>query len=95
VLKKKPDRKVIITGHADKSGDDSDDGYIKNIDLSNERAKAVAEWLVQNAGIDESRLEIRGAGTSMPITTDPQSSHLNRRVEVELECPRDKNPRHH
>ncbi len=93
VLSKKKDRKVIITGHADKSGDDSDEGYLKNIDLSNARAKAVADWLVNNAGVDPARLEIRGAGTGMPITQDPQSSHLNRRVEVELECPSDKKAR--
>ena len=93
VLNKKKDRKVIITGHADKSGDESDEGYLKNIDLSNARAKAVADWLVQKAAVDPGRLEIRGAGTSMPITQDPQSSHLNRRVEVELECPPDKNAR--
>jgi outer membrane protein OmpA-like peptidoglycan-associated protein len=90
VLKKKKDRKIIITGHADKSGDDSDQGYLENIDLSNARAKAVADWLVQNAALDESLIEVRGAGTSMPITTDPKSAHLNRRVEVSLECPTDK-----
>lgn len=90
VLKKKKDRMIIITGHADKSGDDSDQGYLENIDLSNARAKAVANWLVQNAALDESLIEVRGAGTSMPITTDPKSAHLNRRVEVSLDCPTDK-----
>jgi outer membrane protein OmpA-like peptidoglycan-associated protein len=90
VLTKKKDRMIIITGHADKSGDDSDQGYLENIDLSNARAKAVADWLIQNAALDESLIEVRGAGTSMPITTDPKSAHLNRRVEVSLECPTDK-----
>lgn len=89
LLDKKKERNVIITGHADKSGDNSDKGYLENIELSNNRAKAVADWLVKNGSLDVGRLEIRAAGTSMPITTDPQNAHLNRRVEVQLECPRE------
>ncbi len=87
LLDKKKERNVIITGHADKSGDNSDRGYLENIELSNNRAKAVADWLIKNGSLDVKRVEIRAAGTSMPITTDPESTHLNRRVEVQLECP--------
>lgn len=87
LLKARPDKKIIITGHADKSGDETDIGYLNNIALSDQRAAAVARWLIDNQAIDPSRVDIRGAGTSMPLTLDPDRAEYNRRVEVEIDCP--------
>ena len=88
VIKQASDRTIIITGHSDKSGDDTDQGYLHNVELSYNRAQKVAEWLTFNAEVDASKIEVRGAGTSMPITLEVSIIHLNRRVEVQLECPR-------
>ena len=88
VVQRASARMIIITGHADKSGDDTDIGYVYNIELSYNRAQKVAEWLTANAGVDASKIEVRGAGTGMPITSEASNRHLNRRVEVQLECPR-------
>jgi outer membrane protein OmpA-like peptidoglycan-associated protein len=88
VVQRVPNRTLIITGHSDKLGDETDQGYLHNKELSFNRAQKVAEWLTTNAGVDASKIEVRGAGTSIPITTEENSRHLNRRVEVQLECPR-------
>ena len=88
VTKRASDRTIIITGHSDKSGDDTDQGYLHNVELSYSRAQKVAEWLTSNTDVDASKIEVRGAGTSMPITLEVSTAHLNRRVEVQLECPR-------
>ena len=88
VIKKKPDRTIIITGHADKSGDETEQGFLANLNLSTERAQVIADWLIFNTNSDKTKIEVRGAGASLPVTLDPESAHLNRRVEVQLECPR-------
>lgn len=90
VVKKNPERTIIITGHADKSGDETEQGFLANLNLSTERAQVIADWLIVNTNADKTKIEVRGAGTSLPITLDPDSSHLNRRVEVQLECPKTK-----
>ena len=87
LLVARPDKKIIITGHADKSGDETDIGYLNNIALSDQRATAVAQWLIDNQAIDPSRVDVRGAGTSIPLTLDPERAEYNRRVEVEIDCP--------
>jgi outer membrane protein OmpA-like peptidoglycan-associated protein len=87
LLKARPDKKIIITGHADKSGDETDLGYLNNIALSDQRAAAVAQWLITHHAIDASRIDVRGAGTSLPLTLDPERAEYNRRVEVEINCP--------
>ena len=87
LLGARSDKKIIITGHADKSGDETDIGYLNNIALSDKRAAAVANWLVENKAIDPSRVDIRGAGTSMPLTLDADRAEYNRRVEVQIDCP--------
>jgi outer membrane protein OmpA-like peptidoglycan-associated protein len=86
LLEARNDKKIIITGHADKSGDETDIGYLNNIALSDKRAEAVANWLVESKAIDPTHIDIRGAGTSMPLTLDPERAEYNRRVEVQIEC---------
>jgi outer membrane protein OmpA-like peptidoglycan-associated protein len=56
-----------------------------NTDLSNRRARAVLEYLV-NKGIDRKRLRSQGFGFDRPITTNktPLGRAKNRRVEFRL-----------
>lgn len=79
-----PDFKLRISGHTD-----SDGGYDFNMDLSNNRAKAIAEYIVYFGNIATARIETFGYGSSQPIveekTEDDQA--LNRRVEFELYRP--------
>lgn len=69
---------VIIIGHTDSDGNDSD-----NLLLSRKRAEAVKSFLVKQFGIDAARLLTDGKGEAEPI--DPKNTAeakaTNRRVE--------------
>jgi len=71
---------VLIEGHTDNVGTRA-----LNTDLSNRRAKAVLEYLV-NKGIARKRLRSQGFGFDRPITTNktPLGRAKNRRVEFRL-----------
>ena len=75
-----PDLEIVITGHTDNFGTEA-----YNLNLSNNRAKAVANYLVEN-GIAQQRINSNGAGSSEPIADNStaQGRSLNRRVEFEL-----------
>jgi OmpA-OmpF porin, OOP family len=68
---------IQISGHSDNIGNNE-----RNKILSEERAKAVADYLILN-GIDKSRITYNGYGSSKPITTNDTESgrQQNRRVE--------------
>jgi outer membrane protein OmpA-like peptidoglycan-associated protein len=73
-----PERSVRISGHSDNTGREA-----HNVILSKQRAEVVAEYLISN-GIDVSRVESLGLGSSHPIalnTTD-EGRKKNRRVEL-------------
>ncbi len=53
--------KIEISGHTDKTGSEP-----LNFKLSEARAKAVVEYLVQK-GIDRTRMESKGYGSLQPI----------------------------
>jgi len=74
---------VAITGHTDSSGDET-----WNKRLSENRAKAVADVLAKR-GIDQKRLHVFGAGSSVPIADNKTrfGSGLNRRIDIELSLP--------
>ncbi len=78
VLKENPDVKVKIIGHTDSDGDDK-----TNLELSKKRALAVKNALINDFGIDESRIETDGKGESEPsdANTTPAGKANNRRVE--------------
>jgi OOP family OmpA-OmpF porin len=69
--------RVEIQGHTDSRGDDT-----YNLDLSQQRADAVREYLT-GQGIDGTRLDARGYGETRPVdVSETKSAWLkNRRVE--------------
>jgi outer membrane protein OmpA-like peptidoglycan-associated protein len=77
-LKAYPNLKVEIAGHTDEEGSDS-----YNMALSNDRAKAVMDYLVAH-GIASDRISARGYGKTQPLvpSTTPEGRAKNRRVEV-------------
>ncbi len=84
IIQKSPPKKIIITGYTDGSGDDTVDGFNHNIELSQNRANAVASWLIQNGNIAAEQIDARGAGSKFPLTHVVGQQSLNRRVEIKL-----------
>jgi outer membrane protein OmpA-like peptidoglycan-associated protein len=78
IMKDNPDIWVEIQGHTDNVG--SDKG---NLTLSEKRAYAVMNWLVQLGGIDAQRLTARGYGKTQPVASNDteEGRQLNRRVD--------------
>jgi outer membrane protein OmpA-like peptidoglycan-associated protein len=73
-----PDIQLIeIQGHTDNRGNDA-----YNLDLSDRRAAAVKQYLVDK-GIDENRLTSQGYGETQPIDkkNNEKAYAKNRRVE--------------
>jgi tetratricopeptide (TPR) repeat protein len=80
ILKDSPLMKIEISGHTDNTG-----SPVINAKLSNDRAKAVVEYLVQK-GIDRSRLTYKGYGSEQPIADNATAAGRtkNRRVEFKI-----------
>ena len=76
VLKKNPDLKLKLEGHTSAEGDAN-----FNQKLSVERAKAAVNFLINNEGIEESRLEYVGYGSSRLKNPDNPNAPENRRTE--------------
>jgi outer membrane protein OmpA-like peptidoglycan-associated protein len=68
--------KFIIEGHANAVGE-----FDRNMNLSNERANAVKEYLSKNFGIDKDRMTTQGFGYTRP-KHNPPTDAMNRRVEI-------------
>ena len=81
ILTRYPNAKLTIEGHTDNTGSSA-----HNLTLSNNRAKAVVDYLVSK-GIDASRLTAIGFGEEKPVTTNKtaEGRTLNRRVELKLD----------
>ncbi|RKX27420.1 MAG: hypothetical protein DRP45_01065 [Candidatus Zixiibacteriota bacterium] len=79
LLEDEPDLRLSIEGHTDSDGSDEN-----NQALSQNRAKAVVDYLSQKYGIESGRLEAKGWGESKPIDTNdsPEGKANNRRVEL-------------
>ncbi len=77
LLKQNPNLKIRIHGHTDNVGDDT-----TNQKLSEQRAKAVYDYLVQQ-GIPPIRLAYQGFGESKPIADNntAEGRQVNRRTE--------------
>lgn len=76
-MKKHPNVRLEIQGHTDNVGDPS-----YNITLSQERAQAVKDHMVEN-GISATRLTTNGFGENKPIASNAtaEGRALNRRIE--------------
>ncbi len=72
-----PSLRVEIGGHTDSEGSPD-----YNMDLSQKRAQAVVDYLV-NLGIGEDVLTAKGYGDTQPLT-DEKKSELNRRIEYRI-----------
>jgi OOP family OmpA-OmpF porin len=79
LLKEHPDLTLLIEGHTDNTG-----GFEANKALSEERARAVKKALVQDHGIDGSRLKTVGLGSARPVASNEteEGRAQNRRVEL-------------
>ena len=71
--------KLVIEGHTDNVG-----AVASNQSLSEKRAEAVRQYLIGTYGVDESRLQAKGFGSSKSSTTNdtPEGRQQNRRVEL-------------
>ena len=86
VLKRYEGANIVIIGYTDTTGDETLEGFKQNIELSQLRANTVAQWLFSNGYVRPDKADIRWAGSSIPITTNPSALRLNRRVEVNIRC---------
>ena len=85
VMKAYPKAAVLIEGHTDAKGADA-----YNQTLSENRARAVKDWLVKNAAANAGRIATRGWGKAKPLvpntrpdgSDNPEGRKKNRRVEI-------------
>lgn len=79
MLQDHPELTISIHGHTDSDGDDA-----YNQDLSERRAGAVKDYLVEAYDIDPGRLQTAGFGESQPVADNrsPEGKQQNRRVEL-------------
>jgi outer membrane protein OmpA-like peptidoglycan-associated protein len=70
----------MVVGHSDSEG-----GKDTNLNLSERRAKTIADFLV-NIGVDRGRLTALGRGDAEPIATNDTDAgrQWNRRVEIAI-----------
>jgi OOP family OmpA-OmpF porin len=76
-----PEAHALVTGHTDSVGDRE-----YNVQLSEERARAVVDYLV-SVGVDRDRLTPVGYGYSQPIADNSTEDGraLNRRIEIRVQ----------
>ncbi len=87
VVSNYPGAPLAIEGHTDGKGT-----HAYNVTLSNNRAEAVKKWLVENGGVNASRITTQGWGETKPVapnkkpdgSDDPDGRQKNRRVELTL-----------
>jgi outer membrane protein OmpA-like peptidoglycan-associated protein len=77
MLKRNPEMKIRLQGHTDNQGTEE-----YNMELSENRAKSVYDYLVEN-GISKGRLSYKGFGESKPVATNEteEGRAKNRRTE--------------
>lgn len=71
------DQRFLIAGHTSAEG-----GYDHNVELSQDRAAAVRDWLISYGEIAAGRLVAHGFGPDMLRNPRSPYSPVNRRVEV-------------
>lgn len=80
IMKTNPKLKIEISGHTDNVGSDT-----YNMKLSEDRAKAVVEWLTKHE-IEPSRIIAKGYGETKPVVSNDteEGKARNRRVEFTI-----------
>lgn len=80
LLKNNPDIRIEIQGHTDNQGNPQ-----KNLQLSQERAMAVKNYLIKK-GIDGNRINAVGYGDTQPIAANDTEANRqkNRRIEYKV-----------
>lgn len=73
------DDDIRIYGHADATGDAA-----HNRELSEQRATAVKDWMVQNASFGDDKISIHPLGESQPVATNAteEGRQQNRSVQI-------------
>ena len=81
LLRNNPTLKIEVSGHTDAMGKDAD-----NQQLSDDRARAVMNYVVANGGIDTTRIIARGYGETRPVASNDtdEGRAQNRRVEFTI-----------
>lgn len=82
ILSQNPDAVIEINGHTDSTGSEA-----YNQKLSERRAQAVVNYLVENYGVNPDQLKAIGHGEMMPIADNATSEgrRANRRVETSVQ----------
>ena len=80
-LKANPTLKVEFSGHTDNSGD-----KVFNKTLSNNRAKAIYEYVIEKGPIPATNLSYKGYGDTKPKAPNdsPENKAKNRRTELKV-----------
>ena len=78
-IKEFPEGKISIEGHTDSFGSDA-----SNLNLSQQRADAVTQYLLANMTIDRSRISSIGYGETVPIANNEtkEGRARNRRIDL-------------
>lgn len=79
-LRQQRDLRIRVDGHTDSTGDSRD-----NLQLSRERARSVATWLMLQ-GVAAERIDTRGHGETRPVESNAtaEGRKRNRRIEIIL-----------
>ncbi|WP_244817789.1 OmpA family protein [Caballeronia sp. Lep1P3] len=81
MIKAHPGKRILVAGYTDNAGNPA-----SNRALSNARAAALRDWLVDASGIAATQFAIQGYGDTRPIAGNdtPEGRARNRRVEITL-----------
>lgn len=79
VQKRHPDGEIAVRGYTDAVGSKD-----YNKELSEDRAKAVADYMKENSDIEDSQISVLAKGEKNPVATNEtaQGRQQNRRVEI-------------
>ena len=81
ILKRYADRDILITGHTARVGTEESSQA-----LSEQRAKAVGDYLISLGAVRETQIITRGMGSREPLADNATEAgrRLNRRVEITI-----------
>ncbi|MET0987107.1 MAG: OmpA family protein [Steroidobacteraceae bacterium] len=74
-----PNASIVVEGHTDANGSDS-----QNLLLSQDRADAVKDYLVRNAGVNVERISSIGYGEARPVASNETSEGRARNRRIDL-----------